>query len=93
MPHLVFFATLVKLPILFQTKQFDQCCTLLKELMAHELKYKFNDDDQHFLFMIEVVLGLPPTAATLRELTRDQMMMMVMAPLMFGFGPNSPIGD
>ena len=83
----------LQLAVLFQTKKFDQCCTLLKELMAHELKYKFNDDDQHFLFMIAVVLGLPPTAATLRELTRDQMMMMVMAPLMFGFGPNSPIGD
>lgn len=53
--------------------------------MAHELKYKFNDDDQNFLFMVTDVLRLPPTAATLRKLTRDQVMMMVMAPIAFGF--------
>lgn len=69
----------------FQTKKYDQCCTLFKDLMAHELKYKFNDDDQNFLFMVTDVLRLPPTAATLRKLTRDQVMMMVMAPIAFGF--------
>lgn len=72
----------------FQTKQYDQCCALFKELSAHELKYKFNDDDQNYLFMIDIVLGLRPTAAALKKLSHDQVMMMVMAPLAFGFSPD-----
>jgi hypothetical protein len=60
-------------------------------LTAHELKYNFNDSDQNYAFMIEIVLGLPPTPATLRNLTRDQVMLMVMAPLALGFGPDSPL--
>jgi hypothetical protein len=49
--------------IRFQTKRYDLCCTLFKELIAHELKYNFTFDDQSYAFMIDVVLKLPPTAA------------------------------
>ena len=70
-----------------QTQRYDQCCTLFKELVAHELKYDTHDDEQLYAFMIEVVLGLPPTARTLRKLTREQVRMIVMMPLALGFGP------
>ena len=70
-----------------QTQRYDQCCTLFKELVSHELKYDMHDDEQLYAFMIEVVLGLPPTARTLRKLTREQVMIIVMMPLALGFGP------
>ena len=62
-----------------QTKCYDQCRALFKELAAHELKYDFDVDDQNYMILIEYVLGLPPTAATLHKLTREQVMKMVMA--------------
>ena len=70
-----------------QTQRYDQCCTLFKELAAHELKY-MHEDEQLYAFMIEDVLRLPPTAKTLRKLTRDQVKMIVLMPLALGFGPD-----
>jgi hypothetical protein len=59
------------------------------ELAAHELKYEMDEDEQLYAFMIEDVLRLPPTAETLRKLTRDQVKMIVMMPLALGFGPDA----
>lgn len=61
-----------------QTNCYDQCCKLFKELAAHELKYDFDVVDQNYVILIQVVLGLPPTAATLHTLTCEQVMEMVM---------------
>ena len=74
-----FLLLLLRFNTFVQTNCYDQCCKLFKELAAHELKYDFDVVDQNYVILIQVVLGLPPTAATLHTLTCEQVMEMVMA--------------
>ena len=74
----------VILNLRLQLKRYDACCSLFKELCAHELKYKYSFKQQMFAFTIPSVLGLKATTAVLQRLTPAQLMKIVLAPLQFG---------
>ena len=74
----------VTLNLRLQLKRYDACCSLFKELCAHELKYEYGFEQQMYAFMIQVVLGLKVTTAVLQRLTPAQLTKIVLAPLQFG---------
>lgn len=48
--------------------RYEDCVRFWRELAAHELEYCFSDDDQMFLYMLEV-LGKEKTRGVLKKLT------------------------
>ncbi len=70
--------------MILQLKRYDACCSIFKELCAHELKYKLGFEQQNYAFMIQAVLRLQVTEAVLQRLTPAQLMKIVLAPLQLG---------
>ena len=71
------------LNLLLQLKRYDECCTLFKELCSHELKYKFDFEQQNFACKIDQLLRLKVNESVLRRLTNSQVMKIVLAQLQF----------
>jgi len=69
----------MKLPL--QLKRYDVCCSLFVQLCAHELKYKFDSEQQDYMFLFEKVQGVQATADLLQGLTPAQVKKNVLAPL------------
>ena len=67
-----------------QLKRYEACCSIFKELCAHELKYKLGFEQQNYSFMIQAVLRLKVNEAVLQRLTPAQMMKVVLAMLQLG---------
>lgn len=71
----------IRYNLLFQTKKYDGCVALFRDLAEYELKYNVSYEDQCFLFMIEQVLKRKATASSLKKLTDKDVMKMVVAPV------------
>jgi hypothetical protein len=72
---------LIRYNLCFQLERFDACLPLYRSLLNYELKYNLTYEEQNFLFMTVAILGKAPTPTTLRSLSDDEVMRMVLAPL------------
>jgi hypothetical protein len=72
----------IRYNLCFQLERFDACVPLHRKLIDYELKYNLDFEAQNYLFMTVCILSKPPTAATLRSLSDDEVMKMVVAPLL-----------
>lgn len=75
---------MIRLNLMLQTKRYNDCVAIYPKLLNYELKYKLDLDAQQYLFMVPCILNKPPTAATLRSLTDEELMKIVLAPLRNG---------
>ena len=76
---------IIRYNLYFQTRQFDRCVYLFRELACHEAQYEFDFERSNFLFMV-VHLHKTPTAATVKSLTDGEIMVLVKLPLELGHG-------
>jgi MYND finger len=80
---LEFKTNIVRYNLMYQTQRYEECVAIYPILFLYECNYNVSFDNQSYLFMIEAILRKTPpiSAATIRSLTHDEIMRIVLAPL------------
>lgn len=78
---------LIKYNMLFQQSQLQLCVPLFKDISKYEIERNFSLDESQMSFMIKAILGKPVKMKTLNRLTDDDVMKIVVAPLLAGMSP------